>query len=150
MARPAAPLRLLAQDAEDLHVISAALQDAVLKVGDLHWEGGARRFTVAFNRYRWEAGRRPRERVRSALKFGSVLDVKARHVRRDAPDGVLELLAVSFEPSATEEDPGGTVFLRFAGDADLRLTVEALDVALADVSQPWPARGAPEHDLTAG
>jgi hypothetical protein len=36
-----APLRLLAQDAEDLSVISAALQDAVAKIGDIKVRGQA-------------------------------------------------------------------------------------------------------------
>jgi hypothetical protein len=147
MAR-AQPLRLLAQDAEDLPVISAALQDAVLKVGDLRWEPGARRFTVALNRYRWE--RSDRERVRAALQFGGVLAAATRRVRRDAPAAVLNLLAVTWEPSGEPEDPGGVVTLAFAGGADLRLTVEALDAVLADVSAPWPARGTPKHDLQAG
>ncbi len=41
------PLRLLAEDAEDLEVISAALQDAVAKVGDINFEPAARRLTIA-------------------------------------------------------------------------------------------------------
>ena len=147
MAR-AEPLRLLAQDADDLRVISAALQDAVLKVGDLRWEPAQRRFTVALNRYRWE--RSDRERVRAALQFGGVLGAATRRVRRDAPAAVLNLLAVTWEPSAEAEDPGGVVTLAFAGGADVRLAVEALDAALADVSAPWPARGTPKHDLQAG
>ena len=52
------PLRLLAEDAEDLKVLSAALQDAVAKIGDIHYEPPARRLTLALNRYRWEAGGR--------------------------------------------------------------------------------------------
>lgn len=151
MARTApALLRLRAEDAEDLQVISAALQDAVLKVGDLRWEAGARRFTVALNRFRWEAGVKRAERVRTALQFGGVLEVKTRRVRRDAPDAVLSLLAVTFEAGDQAEDPSGVVTLAFSGGADLRLGVEALDAVLADVSGPWPARGAPRHDLAAG
>ena len=46
----AAPLRLLAQDPEDLAIISAAMQDAVAKVGEISYEAKARRLTVAFTR----------------------------------------------------------------------------------------------------
>jgi hypothetical protein len=147
MARDPGPLRLLAQDADDLSVISAALQDAVLKVGDLVYEPGARRFTVALNRFRWEMS--DRLRVRTALQFAGVLEAKSRRVRRDAPDAVLELLAVTFEGSSEPEDPSGVVTLAFAGDADVRLRVEALDVVLADVSGSWPARATPRHDTAA-
>lgn len=137
----AAPLRLLAEDADDLAIISAALQDAVAKVGDVVYEPRARRLTVAFNRFRWEAG--VRQRVRSALQLGGVLDLKARKVRRDRPDAVVELLAVTFEPA---EAPGGTVTLSFAGGGDLRAQVECVDAVLADVSQPWPTPRKPAHE----
>ena len=144
MAAPGARrLRLLAEDAQDLQVISAALQDAVVKVGDIHHEPGPRRLTIVLNRFRWEAGRR--ERVRSALQFGGVLDLKARRIRRDAPTAVLSLLAITFEPDGGEENPAGAVVLAFAGGGDLRARVEALDAVLADVSAPWPTPRAPSH-----
>jgi hypothetical protein len=145
--RDPGPLRLRAEDADDLRVISAALQDAVLKVGDIRWEPSARRLTLAVNRFRWEGGERSRERVRSALQFGDVIEVKARRIRREARDAVLELLAITFEP-AGEEDPGGVVTLAFAGDGDLRLHVEAVEVLLSDLSAPWPTPRAPRHDLS--
>src|SRR6185369_17426632 len=100
----ATPLRLLAQDAEDLEVISAAMQDAVAKVGEVSYEAKARRLTIAFNRYRWEAA--GSERVRAGLQLGGVLNVQTRRIRRSARDAVLEVLAVTFEPG---EAPGGTI-----------------------------------------
>jgi hypothetical protein len=138
----AAPLRLLAEDAADLEVISAALQDAVAKLGDIRWEPAARRLTLALNRFRWEAGANAGERVRSGLQLGSVLSVQARKLRRDAPRAVVSLLAVEFEPG---EAPGGVILLRFAGDADLRCEVECIDAVLTDVSAPWGAKGRPAH-----
>ena len=139
---PAQPLRLLAQDAEALAVISAAMQDAVAKVGDVSFEPKARRLTVAFNRYRWEAG--GGERVRSALQLGGVLKVETRKIRRDAPDAVLEILAVTFEPGAA---PGGVVTLSCAAGGDIRATVECVEAVLADVSKPWPTPRKPAHEL---
>ena len=143
MARaPAQPLRLLAQDADDLAVISAAMQDAVAKVGDISFEPKAGRLTVAFNRYRWEAG--GGERVRSALQLGGVLKVETRKIRRDAPEAVLEILAMTFEPG---EAPGGVVTLSCAAGGDIRATVECVEAVLADVSQPWPTPRKPAHEL---
>jgi hypothetical protein len=142
VADPVATLKLLAQDAEDLAVISAALQDAVGKVGDIHFEPGPRQLTVALNRFRWEATG-AKERIRSAVQVGGVMGLKARKIRRDAKRAVLELLAVTFEPG---EAPGGAVIFEFAGGADLRAEVECLDVVLADVSRPWPATAEPSHD----
>jgi hypothetical protein len=140
MADPS-PLRLLAQDQDDLAVISAALQDAIAKVGDISYEAKARRLTIAFNRFRWEAG--SRQRVRSALQVGGVLALQARKVRRDRRDAVVELLAIGFEPG---EPPGGVLTLSFAGGGDLRADVECIDAVLADVSEPWPTPRAPAHE----
>jgi hypothetical protein len=140
-----APLQLLATEAEDLKVISAALQDAVGALGDIQFEKGPRRLTIALNRFRWEAGaKKGGERVRSALQLGGVLEVKAKKLRRDAPKAVVSLLAIGFEPG---EAPGGTVVFSFAGGGELRAAVECLDVVLADLSRPWPTPNRPAHDL---
>lgn len=137
-----AGLRLLAEDAEDLAVIAAALQDAVGKIGDIAYEPATRQLTLALNRYRWEG--KGGERVRSAIQLGSVLKVQARKLRRGAKDAVVELLSVAFEPG---EAPGGSVVFTFAGGGDLRAQVECLDVVLADVSAPWPTPRTPKHEL---
>lgn len=137
-----AGLRLLAEDAEDLAVIAAALQDAVGKIGDILYEPATRQLTLALNRYRWEA--KGGERVRSAIQLGSVLKVQARNLRRGAKDAVVELLNIGFEQG---EAPGGAVVFTFAGGGDLRAEVECLDVVLADVSAPWPTPRTPKHEL---
>ena len=135
------PLRLLAEDEGDLGVISAALQDAVAKIGDISYEAKARRLTIALNRFRWEAD--GRQRVRSALQLGGVLSLQSRKMRRDRREAVVELLAISFDAGVA---PGGTLTLSFAGGGDLRAEVECIDAVLADVSQPWPTPRAPTHE----
>ena len=143
MADPPAPdprrLQLLAQDAEDLAIISAALQDAVTKVADIAYEAQARRLTIGVNRFRWEA--EGGQRVRSGLQLGGVMQLQARKIRRHAKDAVLE---VTFEPG---EAPGGTVIISCAGGGDLKATVECVDAILADISDPWPTPRTPAHDL---
>jgi hypothetical protein len=142
------PLRLLAQDADDLAVLSAALQDAVAKIGDIRWDAQGRTLTIACNRFRWEGpsgvkGGKGGERVRSALQFGDVTGVQARNLRREAKGAVVELLSIGFEPA--DEAPAGVVTLTFAGGGDMRVSVDCLDVALADVSDPWTTRRTPGH-----
>jgi len=137
----ASALKLLAEDADDLKVIAAALQDAVGKIGDISYEPRARRLTLAFNRYRWEGG--GGERVRAAVQVGSVLKVQARKLRRNARDAVVELLSIEFEPG---EAPAGALTFTFAGGGDLRAQVECLDVVLADVSAPWATPRVPRHE----
>ena len=138
-AGPAAePLRLLAEDADDLHIISAALQDAILRPVDIAWEPQARRVTLALSRFCWECGG---TRVMAAMQFGDVIAVKSRRLPR-GPEHALELLAMDFEPG---EAPGGRVIMMFAGGGDLRIDVECLDAVLTDLSERWPAKVAPTH-----
>lgn len=143
MAAKSERLRLLAQDVDDLGIVAAALQDAVARVGDISYAPGLKALTIVFNRFRWERSERAEERVRSALQFGGVLGVQARNIRREASEAVVELLTLEFAPDPTP--PGGVVTLSFAGGGDVRLDVECLDAALADLSDPWPARRKPAH-----
>jgi hypothetical protein len=141
-------LKLAAVDEEDLAVLSAHVQDAVLKVADLLNLPKERRFAVGMNRFIWEraeGGRRQNyERRRSALIFDRVLGVKTTHIRRDRPDAVLELLAVNFDAS---DAPAGHVTLVFAGGGGVRLEVECIEARLADLGAAWATRAKPSHDL---
>lgn len=132
------PLRLLAEDHEDLLIISAALQDAILTPADIRWENTARRLTITLRRFCWECGG---TRVEAALQFGDVITVKSRDLPR-TPEIPLELLTMDFMPG---EAPGGRVIMMFAGGGDLRVDVECMNAVLADISERWRARRAPAH-----
>jgi hypothetical protein len=137
-------LKLLALDSEDLDVISATTQDAVVRVADMGFAKADRRFALLMNRYAWEEGGRKGQRKRSALHFDRVKDVKVAGIDTNAREGVLELLAVAFEPSAPT-DPAGRVELRFAGGGTVRLEVECLEARLQDLGAAWAAKLKPEH-----
>lgn len=145
-----APLNLGALDTEDLAVISALCQDAVVPVPEISWLPARRRFALLLNRFRWEdrdaalARGRPVERVQSVLAIDGVLGVASQGLDRSQADVILSVLSITFEPG---DAPGGHVILTLAGDGALRLAVEALDVTLKDVTRPYlaPSRKAPEH-----
>ena len=141
----ARPINLVAQDTDDLAVLSALVQDAVLTAGDMRYQKSKRRFTLLINRFRWEEGAaRSPERVRSLLMIGEVGLVQGQGLDRKDPDLVLSLLSLGFVAGA---DGTGVVTLTFAGDGALALAVEALDVALKDVTRPYlaPSRLVPKH-----
>ena len=133
-------LKLLAQDADDLVLISAALQDAQVKLADISYAPAARTVTFPLTRRRWEAD--GREQVSCAVQFGDVLNVKVRGLERDK---TCSLMAVEFMENA--EPPGGHVLLLFAGCGELKVEVECVDAALADLSDPWPAQDVPSHGV---
>lgn len=135
---------LAAEDAEDLEVFSARLQDAVARVKDLVWVPKAQRFAALLNRYKWEEGKHAL-RVRAGLHFENVTSAKSHNIRHD-PNAILSLLAIRFTPRAAE-DPGGTIDLVFSGGGAIRLEVECIDATLSDVGGEWAARGRPAHEI---
>jgi len=148
---PTAPdLKLAALDAEDLVVVSAHVQDAILRVGDLLWSPSKKRFALAMNRFAWEAksGRRKSyERRRSAMHFDRVVGVKSIGVDRGKPENILSLLAIEYAPA---EAPAGEIKLVFAGGAEISLAVECIEAQLADLGAAWETRAKPAHNPAAG
>jgi hypothetical protein len=137
-------LKLLALDSEDLDVISATTQDAVVRVGDMGYAKADQRFALLMNRFAWEEEGRVKQRKRTALHFDRVSDVKVSGIDTNAVEGVLELLAIRFN---TTDDPAGTVDLDFAGGGTVRLSVECLEARLQDLGAAWAAKATPEHTV---
>lgn len=139
-------LKLLALDSEDLDVISATTQDAVVRVAAMGYAQGDRRFAMLMNRYAWEegVGGRKGQRKRSALHFDRVSSVKVAGIDINAREGVLELLDIRFTPT---DNPSGIVELRFAGGGTVRLEVECLEARMQDLGAAWAARAKPEHAI---
>lgn len=139
-------LKLMAEDVADLDIIGAAVQDALLRMGDLSFDNKARRFTAMLNRFRWEAAppEGPFERVRSALSFEGVMAVKSRRVRPDASEALASVLSLGFIPD--QEPPGGIVRLLLAGGGEIALEVECLDAVLIDMGEAWRTPRRPDHE----
>lgn len=139
-------LKLIALDEQDLGIISACVQDAVMKVGDLEFLPAAKRFVVPMNRFAWEKKssffRQHNERRQSVLHFDRVLGTKLSGIARDKPAEVLSLLAISFVPLS---GPAGIVELIFAGDGAIMLEVECIEARLADLGSAWEAASRPAH-----
>ncbi len=144
------PLRLKALDADDLMVLSALVQDSIFPAKEIVWKQKERRFAILLNRFRWEdvtaaeLRRRPVERVQSVLVIEDVVSVQSQGVNKSDGEMVLSLLSIAFEAG---EDGTGHVLLTFAGDGQIRLEVEALEVIVRDVTRPYvaPSRAVPTH-----
>jgi hypothetical protein len=138
-------LRLVALDVEDLEVVSAHLQDAVVVVRDVIWLPAEKRLVIALNRYDWlgQIGPTPVcRRRRAALRFERVEAFRARGIDAAAKDDVLNLLAIEFAETSA---PAGRVILTFSGGGALRLEVECLEAELADLGPEWAAVRCPGH-----
>ena len=142
------PLNLGALDADDLKIVSTLAQDAVFPITEMKWDAKAHRFGLLLNRFRWEdagAERHAPERVQALLAFDYVLRVASQGIDRTDKDTILSLLSVTFEPG---EDGAGDIVLTLAGDGGIRLSVEAVEATLKDVTRPYtaPSKAIPKHD----
>ncbi len=139
-------LKLLALDSEDLEVISAHTQDAVVRVAEMGYVADEQRFAFLMNRYAWEKDnkRGKGERKRTAIHFDRVTDVKVHGIDLHAQDGVLELLTMTFEAI---DEPSGEILLSFAGGGTIKLVVECLEARMQDLGAAWGAKATPQHDL---
>lgn len=139
-------LKLIALDKTDLDILSAHLQDAVMRMEDMAWLPHEHRFAAIVNRFDWmeanKSGGRNYTRRRAALRIDMVESAQFQKLPVHDKEHVAELLAVNFEETHA---PAGYVTLVFAGGGGVRLQVECIEAALHDLGPAWPARLKPEH-----
>lgn len=139
--------KLVAFDREDLEVISAHLQDAVMRVGDIRWLKRERKLALVANRYDHLSaggGNDRGERRLTGLQFSRVGRVAASNIVMEDKTAILSLLAITFEPG--EPAPEGAIVLTFAGGGTIRAEVECIEAAMADLGPKWAARARPDHE----
>lgn len=140
-------LKLGALDGQDLQAISANMQDAVMRVGDIKYLAAKKQFALVANRFNWEAAEKPAngyQRRRSGLHFNRVISVRSSRITNNAKEAVLELLAIRFSEG---DAPSGTMQLSFAGGGIIELEVECIDAWLSDLGPEWGTNNLPQHDL---
>ncbi|WP_353184109.1 DUF2948 family protein [Bosea sp. (in: a-proteobacteria)] len=139
----AEPLKLVALDADDLAIVSAHLQDAVLKAADIAYLPAEKRFALAVRRFDWEGAVHGKRRRRlSALHFDRVLGVRSARLDKNDAGKVLNLLAITFEQN---DEPAGDVTLHFSEGAAIRLSVECVEAQMKDLGPVWEAVATPGH-----
>lgn len=153
-ADPDPKLKLRAADADDLVIVSAQLQDAIVPVTDISYLAAERTFVMVVNRFMWNAvpAAVGADVTQPVGEGGPVFlrcncGVRIRQVERaqtqalDLRDrsAMLDLLSLRFED--------GAILVTFSGAPELRLHVSAIEVALEDFGEPWPTRRTPSHGL---
>jgi hypothetical protein len=138
-------LKLLVLDGEDLAIVSANTQDAIVRVGDMAYLPRSKRFALVMSRFDWEGALAGRcERRQAGLHFERVTAVAVSGIRQDQPETILNLLSLAFEPG---DAPSGSVRLIFSGGAIVRLEVECVEAEMHDLGPRWPARAVPGHPI---
>ena len=142
-----AELKLHALDGEDLAVVSAHCQDAVVRVADLAFRPRESRFVLVCNRFDWTTaaggtGRQDFERRRAGLRFERVKRAQMTGFDLNKGETVLVLLAIGFEPA---DAPAGRITLQFAAGAAIRLDVDYIEAELKDLGAAWSTGHKPDH-----
>ena len=137
-------LKLTALDEQDLEVVSAHLQDAVLLIRDIKYLPRDKRFALVANRFEHVREGGSALRKRCGVHFNQVLSAQSRKIRQGAPEAVLSLLSIAFEPG--DEAPAGTIELTFSGGGSIRLSVECIEASLEDLGPMWETANVPDHE----
>jgi hypothetical protein len=142
-------LKLVAVDKDDIEVVSAHVQDALVRVSEIFWQPREHRFVMALNRFDWMTAvdaklddKADYRRCRTALRFERVLGCKCRGLSPADKEARLNLLAVEF---TEQNSPAGIVTLTFSGGGAIRLDVECLEAELADLGEVFAADLCPDH-----
>tara|TARA_B100001996_G_scaffold83614_1_gene61665 strand:- start:40 stop:486 length:447 start_codon:yes stop_codon:yes gene_type:complete len=140
-------LKLLALNDDDLKVLSAHLQDSVILVKDIIFLKKSRTFLMMVNRFMWEDVERgifrENKRIRCAIKFENVLEVKSRNISQKKKDKILELLSIDSEIKNNKKE----LLITFAGNNEIILIVEEINILLDDVGASWKVKHTPKHEL---
>ncbi len=146
-----APINLGALDREDLKILSAMVQDAVFPVTEIKWDAARRRLGLLLNRFRWEDNEKAKrqgrdvERVQSLLVFENVVKIASKGLDRTQKDVVLSVLSLDLEESEVAEN----IVIILAGDGAIRVTCDAVEVSLKDVTRPYfsASKKTPQHPV---
>ena len=139
-------LKLLATSDEDLRVIAAHLQDAIVSVQDFANLKKNRIFLIQLNRFMWEDVEkgvfRKNKRIRTILKFDNVVSVFSKNINSKDKERFLDFLAIE---TNILPDKYCEVKLIFSGDSVIKIRSEVIEVTLDDQGSPWESKTKPKH-----
>ena len=139
-------LKLLAKTKEDIRVVSAYLQDAIVNVSDLANLKKNKIFLMQLNRFMWEDVEkgvfRKNKRIRTILKFENVIKVHAKNINQSKGDKFLDFLTIETNQMI---DNNYEMKIVFAGDSILKIIAEVIEVTLDDQGKAWDTKNIPKH-----
>ena len=139
-------LKLIAKTVEDLRVVSAYLQDAIVNINDIANLKKNKILLLQLNRFMWEDVEkgllRKNKRIRTILKFENVIKVKSRNINLASKDKFLDFLTIETNQMT---DNNYEMKILFAGDSILKVTAEVIEVTLDDQGEAWDTKNKPKH-----
>ena len=133
-------LSLIAQNEEDLVVLSTLCQDSIIKIANIKWAKKSKRFYLLINRFCWELNDLSKKkssnmlRINSLMSFNSVLSVKSAGIQQNNNSDITSLLTINYNFFNFEKQ---AIDLIFSGNSQISLNIECIDVFLKDISEPF-------------
>ena len=132
-------LKLHAQSSDDIEMLSALLQDALIAGADMVFDKAENTFMLVANRYCWElqdAGQQMR--CMCGVKFGTIGAVRTRGMTLDKTQ-FYNLLAIEYDKAAQH------IMLVFSGGVGIQLEVSSIMIVVRDLAEPHPSFARPDH-----
>ena len=141
-------LKLIAHNLEDLKVISAHLQDAIVSTLDIANLKKNRIFLLQLSRFMWEDVERgvfrKNKRIRTVLKFENVTNVSSKNIKNSKTEHFLDFLTME---TTVLQDKTYEINLIFSGDAVIKVAAEVIEITLDDQGSPWITKNKPKHNF---
>tara|TARA_B100000575_G_C23109084_1_gene640479 strand:- start:983 stop:1426 length:444 start_codon:yes stop_codon:yes gene_type:complete len=141
-------LKLIARTIEDLRIVSAHLQDAIVSISDIANLEKNKILLIQLNRFMWEDVEkglfRKNKRIRTILKIENVIKVNSRNIIQSKKDKFLDFLAIE-----TNQMPDNNYEMKivFAGDSIIKVISEVIEVTLDDQGEAWETKNMPKHKV---
>lgn len=139
------PLRMIAEDEDDLQIIAACLQDALIPLSGMEYDQEEKNFYFIANRFCWECSPEILEensyyaRVPTGLTFSHVTNIQIKELNLRNKNELVNLLTIHNKDE-------NSIHLIFSGGAEIKLTVNQLYCRLKDVDEPYHTPNKPSHD----
>ena len=153
----AGKLRLLARDEDDVAVVSALLQDAIIPGADMEFKRKTNQFFIVANRFCWEIqpldgvtssdGKPVHQRRLCGICIRHVTAVQHHKWPDMRQDTLFNLLALRYVDMANRAGEGVCLQFEFSGGSSLRLLTDEIDITLADLDAGHPTSLQPAHDV---
>ena len=139
-------LKLIARTEEDLRVVSAHLQDAIVNVNDIANLKKNKILLLQLNRFMWEDVEkgvfRKNKRIRTVLKIENVIKVNSKNINQDKKDKFLDFLTIETNKMT---DKNYEMKILFAGGSIVKVISEVIEVTLDDQGDAWVTKNKPKH-----
>ena len=139
-------LKLIARTEEDLRVVSAHLQDAIVNVNDIANLKKNKILLLQLNRFMWEDVEkgvfRKNKRIRTVLKFENVIKVNSKNINQVKKDKFLDFLTIETNKM---NDNNYEMKILFAGGSIVKVISEVIEVTLDDQGDAWVTKNKPKH-----